>query len=306
MLVWVVSAPQVRAQYDAAFNHYWALQTFFNPAAAGLGEQLDVHGVYAMQMLGYTHAPATMILTADMPLWMIGPAHGVGLGFVNDEIGLFSHKKIYLQYAYHQRLWGGRLSIGVRGALLAENFDGSGLVTEDTGDQALTTAEVKGTAFDLDAGLRFDGKDWYAGMAAMHTLSPKVELGDTKANEYNIPIAFFLTGGYNIRLRHPLFKIQTSAILRSDLQDWRGDVTARVLYEGTKGKFYAGLGYSPTISASLLLGGTFHGIQVGYCYEMYTGGIGVWNGTHEIHLAYTTNLNLFKKGRNRHQSVRVL
>lgn len=295
-----------RAQYDPAFNHYWALQSFYNPAASGLNGQLDVHAGYAMQMLGYTHAPATMIITADLPLWMISRAHGAGAGFVNDKIGLFSHKKFYAQYALHQNLWGGRLSAGVRVALLAESFDGSGLEVGDTGDPAFPTSDVSGTAFDLDAGLRYDGKTWYAGFSVLHAMSPLVTLGDTKANEYEVPATFYLTGGYNIRLKNPLLKIQTSALARTELTTWRADVVARLLYDGPKGKMYVGVGYSPTISASVFVGGQFHGVQLGYCYEIYTSGVGALQGTHEITLGYTTDLDLFKKGRNRHQSVRIL
>lgn len=296
----------LRAQYDPAFNHYWNLQTFYNPAASGLKGQLDVQAGYAMQMMGYTHAPATMIITADLPLWMIGPAHGLGAGFVNDKIGLFEHKRFFLQYAYHQKLWGGRLSAGVRAGMLLESFDGTGLDLIDSGDPAFPTSEVNGTAFDLDAGLRYDGKDWYAGFSVMHTLAPLVELGDNKTNEYEVPQTFYLTGGYNIRLRNPLLSMQTSAIVRTDLQNWRGDVTARLCYNSPKGKLYVGAAYSPTISASLLIGGDFHGIQIGYCYECYTSGVGALQGTHELSLAYTTDLNFFKKGKNKHQSVRIL
>ncbi|MBR4534025.1 MAG: PorP/SprF family type IX secretion system membrane protein [Bacteroidaceae bacterium] len=307
LLLWSLwQVVPVQAQYDPAFNHYWALQSFYNPAAAGLNSQLDIHGAFSMQMLGYTHAPMSILLTADIPLWMIGPAHGVGAGFINDKIGLFSHQKFYLQYAYHQKLWGGRLSVGVRAAMLSEGFDGSGVDTEESGDQAFPTSDVKGTAFDLDAGLRYDAKVWYAGFSILHSLSPLVSLGDTKANEYEVPATFYLTGGYNIKLKNPLFKVQTSAIVRSDLTAWRGDVTARLLYDGPKGKLYAGLGYSPTISASVFIGGNFHGVQLGYCYEIYTGGIGALQGTHELSLGYVTDLDLFKKGRNRHQSVRLL
>ncbi len=296
----------LHAQDDPAFNHYWTLQSFYNPAVSGLGGQLDIHGAYSLQMLGYTHAPATMIITADLPLWMIGPAHGIGAGFVNDKIGLFSNKKFYIQYALHLKMFGGRLSAGVRAGMLADSFDGTGLDLNDSGDPAFPTSEVNGTAFDLDAGLRFDGKRWYMGFSVLHTLAPMVELGDNKTNEYEVPQTFYLTGGYNIRLKNPLLSIQTSAIVRTDLQNWRGDVTARLAYNGPKGKMYLGVAYSPTISASLLIGGDFHGIQLGYCYECYTSGIGALQGTHELSLGYTTDLNLFKKGRNRHQSVRIL
>ena len=267
---------------------------------------LDVQGGYAMQLTGYEHAPVTMIVTADLPLWMIGPAHGAGAGFVNDKIGLFEHKKFFFHYAYHQKLWGGRLSIGARAALLAETFDGSGVDLETSGDPAFPSSKVDGTAFDLDAGIRYDGKNWYTGFSVLHSLTPLIELGDEKVNEYEIPQTFYLTGGYNIHFRNPLLSMQTSAIVRSDLQAWRGDINARLVYKSPQGRIYAGLGYSPTVSASVFIGGDFHGIQLGYCYELYTGGVGALQGTHELSIGYVTDLNLFKKGKNRHQSVRLL
>ena len=117
---------------------------------------------------------------------------------------------------------------------------------------------------------------------------------------------YYLTGGYNIRFRSPEYVLYTSCILRTDLQAWRGDVTARMAYNGEKIRLYAGLSYSPTVSVGILLGTNFHGVQIGYAYEVYTGGIGVLHGTHEIVLGYQTDLNLFKKGKNLHKSVRLL
>jgi hypothetical protein len=54
------------------------------------------------------------------------------------------------------------------------------------------------------------------------------------------------------------------------------------------------------------VGGTFHGIMLGYSYEMYTTALSIGNGSHELYVGYQTDINLFKKGRNRHQSVRIL
>ena len=297
---------EARAQYDPAFNNYWALQAYYNPAASGLDGLLNVQGGYAMQMMGYEHAPASMLVTADLPLWMLGPNHGFGGGFLNDRIGLFEHKNFFAQYAFHQKLWGGRLSAGARVGLLAETFDGTGLDVIKTGDPAFPTTKADGTAFDFSFGLRYTAKEWYAGFSAQHAFSPLVELGDNKVNGYEVPATFYLTGGYNIQLRNPLFKMQTSAIVRSDIENWRADVTARMLYNGSKGRLYLGAPYSPTVSASILVGGDFHGILLGYSYEFYTSGIGAMHGCHEISIGYTADLSLFKKGRNRHQSVRIL
>ena len=55
-----------------------------------------------------------------------------------------------------------------------------------------------------------------------------------------------------------------------------------------------------------MLGGNFHGIHIGYSYEMYTSAISIGNGSHEIFVGYQTDLNLYKKEKNLHKSVRIL
>lgn len=307
LVMGVLLANRANAQYDAAFTNYWALQSYFNPASSGLDGQLNVQGAYSMQLAGFEHAPSTMLATADMPLFFLSPRHGVGAGFMNDKIGLFANKKLYLQYAYHQPLWGGRFSIGARVGFLNESFDGSGLDITDSGDPAFASNEVNGTALDVDAGLRYTYKNmWYAGLSAMHLTGPTIKLGDDKMHETSIGRLYYLTGGYNVKFRQPQYVLYTSAILRTDFQAWRGDMTARLAYNGEKIRLYGGLSYSPTVSVAVLLGTTFHGIQIGYSYEMYTGGIGALYGTHELVLGYQTDLNLFKKGKNLHKSVRIL
>lgn len=307
LVVGVLTAMPVCAQYDAAFANYWALQSYFNPGASGLSGQLDVQAAYSMQLTGFKRAPQTMLVTADLPLFFLNPRHGAGVGFMNDKIGLFSNKKMYLQYAYHQPMWGGRLSIGARVGFLNESFDGSKLDVIDSGDPAFASSQVDGMALDVDFGLRYTYKQrWYAGLSTMHLTGPTVKLGDDKVNETEVSRLYYLTGGYTLRFRNPEYALYTSCIVRTDLSAWRGDVTARLAYDGEKFRLYAGLSYSPTVSVGVQVGTNFHGVQIGYAYEAYTGGIGVLHGTHEIVLGYQTDLNLFKRGKNLHKSVRLL
>ncbi len=307
LVVSVLMAVQAYAQYDAAFTNYWALQSYFNPASSGLDGQLSIQGAYSMQMAGFDNAPSTMLATADLPLFFLSPRHGAGVGFMNDKIGLFSNKKLYIQYAYHQPLWGGSLSIGARVGFLNETFDGSKLDVIESGDPAFATSQVNGTGIDVDAGLRYTYKKrWYVGLSSMHLTGPTIKLGDDKTHQVEVSRLYYLTGGYNVRFRKPEYALYTSAILRTDLQAWRGDITARLAYDGEKIHLYGGVSYSPTVSVAVLLGTKFHGIQIGYSYEVYTGGIGALHGSHELVLGYQTDLNLFKKGKNLHKSVRIL
>ena len=295
---------EAKAQYDPSFSHYWAMEPSFNPASVGKEQKLNVAGAYNMTLTGFEHSPKTMYIGADMPLFLLGAYHGVGLQVVNDEIGLFSHKKVGVQYAYKHKLLGGMISIGIQAGLLSENFNGSEVDTEMDGDEAFAKSEVTGTGFDFAAGLYYTHRNWYVGVSSQHLTAPVVELGET--NELEIARSYYFTGGYNIRLRNPFLTIQTSVLGRTDGVAYRGDISARLKYTHEKRVMYAGLSYSPTNSVTLLIGGYFHGIMLGYSYEAYTSAISLGNGSHELFVGYQTDINLFKKGRNRHQSVRIL
>ena len=280
------------------------MEPSFNPASVGKEDKLNVVVAYAMQFAGYEHNPKTMYAAADMPFYAMKTYHGVGAQLINDDIGLFSHKRLDLQYAYKRMLLGGMLSAGIQVSLLSESFNGSKVEMNDSGDPAIPTSDITGTGFDLSAGLYYSHKDWYAGVSALHFNSPRVELGET--NELDISSTYYLTGGYNIRLRNPFLTIHTSVLGRTDGVAWRADMTGRLKYSHEKKVMYAGLSYSPTNSVTVLIGGNFHGIHLGYSYEVYTSAINIGNGSHELFVGYQTDLNLYKKGRNLHKSVRYL
>ncbi len=306
MAVLSVIPMRMKAQYDPSFVNYWAMTPFYNPAATGQEPMLNFQGAYSMQMMGFENAPAVMLVHVDMPLFFISARHGAGVGFTNDQIGLFKHQKLYLQYAYHQPLWGGKLSGGIHLSMLSETFDGSELDLGESGDPAFPTSEAKGAGFDMNFGIQYARKGWYAGFSMMHCTSPTVSLGDEKVNELKVSPSYYLMGGYNIKLKSPLYTIHTAAMVRSDALGFRADITGRMAYHGSKHELYGGVSYSPMNSVSVLLGGNFHGVSLGYAYEIYTGGIGALNGSHELVLGYKTELNLFKKGKNKHKSVRLL
>jgi len=292
------------AQYDASFSHYWMMEPSFNPAAVGKESKLNVNAAYNHGFTGFENNPKTMYAGADMPFYFIGAYHGAGVQFLNDQIGLFRHTRFALQYAYKHKLLGGMLSVGLQAAMLSETFDGSGLDLEDSSDPAFSSSEVEGSGFDLAAGLFYTHRNWWAGASVQHALAPVIELGET--NEIELDRTYYLTGGCNIRLRSPFLTIHPSVLARTDLTAWRVDITGRVKYTNDKKVMYVGATYSPTTSVTVMVGGMVHGISLGYSYEMYTSTLSVGNGSHELCVGYQTDLNLYKKGRNKHKSVRFL
>lgn len=303
-LILLLIGLNVHAQYDVSFSHYWDMEPSYNPAAVGKESKLNATGAYAIDFAGFENNPQTMYFAADLPFYFLKSYHGAGISFMNDRIGLFTHQRLQLQYAYKLKLFGGTLSTGVGLGLITESFDGSRLDLEDSADDAFAAAQIDGNTIDIGAGLYYTRGSWYVGISAQHLTSPLVELGEK--NQLQIDPTYYLTAGYNIKLRNPFLTIHPSAIVKYDGVGYRGDITARLQYTHEKRKMYAGLGWSPTNSVTAFIGGLFHGINIGYSYEMYTSAISPGNGSHEIIIGYQTDINLVKKGKNKHKSVRHL
>jgi len=300
----VFCAFEADAQYDVSFSHYWSMETYYNPAAVGKGTKLNVSAAYAHSFAGFENNPKTAFVSGDMPFYAMNSYHGVGLHLLNDQIGLFTHKRLALQYALKRTLFGGTLSAGVQLGVLMEGFSGSELDLEDSSDPAFSTSDLSGNGLDVGFGLYYIHGKWYVGLSGQHLTAPKIELGET--NELQVDRTYYFTGGYNIQLRNPFLSIQPSVLLRTDGVAFRGDVTARLVYTNDEKVMFAGVGYSPTNSITVHIGGSVHGILLGYSYEIYTSAINPGNGSHELYIGYQHDINLVKKGRNKHQSVRTL
>ncbi len=257
-----------------------------------------------MHASGFEDAGSTMYLGADAAFRIGKTKHGAGAVFQKDEIGLFSHMRFSLQYAYRFKLFGGLLGVGVQADMLSEKINGGKADLGDANDPAFPTSDLSGSKFDLSAGLHYFRGPLTVGFSAQHLTMPTVEMGET--NEYNVKMCFNLNAGYNIKLRNPLFKLAPTVMMRYDGSDFRADITCRTEYEREKKRFYGGLNYSPQHSVALFLGGTIHGVSIGYSYEYFTSGMGFVSGNHELTVGYKLDLNFSKKGRNLHKSARFL
>ena len=299
-----MGANRVQAQQDVAFLHYWRMETQWNPAAVGQSPQLSIQGAVQPHTMGYEQAGSTMWAGADMAFALGRTFHGVGAMFLNDNIGLFSHKRFSLQYAYHQPWRGGTIALGLQADMLQEGIDGSKADLGDKNDPAFPTTQVNGSAFDLSVGSYYQRKGFQLSAAYHHLAAPTVRLGET----HELPIRGVLNVGtqYNIRTSSPLFTITPSAMLRSDFTDYRVDLTLRGEYKFENRLIFGGINYAPQRSVGLFVGGTLQGIDISYGYEANTSGLGLGTGQHEIVIAYRLPIDLGKKQRNLHKSVRWL
>ena len=218
---------------------------------------------------------------------------------------MFTNQHLFINYAYGLKLFGGRLAVGAQLGLLNAKIDPKELnLGENSDDPAFPSSAVDGNKFDFGAGVLFEHKYFYVGASALHINAPLIEMGEK--NQFQVDPYFNFTAGGNIPLKNPLLSIQPSMQLMTDFVSWRADITARGAYNYNEKLLFGGATYSPGTSVTLFAGIEFLNITISYGYELFTSGLGAENGSHDIYLGYDIELDIFKKGKNKHNSIRIL
>ena len=315
IVVAVATAFVCSAQVDTQLSQYWSLPSYYNPAAIGRTDYLHIMGGTRLQWVGIPNAPTAFLASADMPVKIGKKRIGVGVVFQQESIGLFSNLNAGAQVAYKQKLLGGVLSIGLQVGIFDQNFKGSKVYIPDDDefhqdtDDAIPRNDLHGTAFDMNVGVYYTHKWFWAGVSATHVMEPTVSLNtdegsDEAMYETQAGRMFYFMGGSNIPIKNTLFEIQPSFMVRSDFKSVQPEVTARVRYN----KFLSGgVAYRYKDAVSVQLGAEFKNFFVGYNYDYPTSAISkASSGSHEVFVGYNVKLNLGDKNKNKHKSIRIM
>lgn len=110
----------VFGQQDPLHSNYRFNYFILNPAAAGANAQFEFNGSYLGSFRRFPGGPATYTLSANGFLGKEGRT-GLGVNFVNDNIGSQRLTGLQLAYAYHLPLGPSRLSFGLAGRMVIDN-----------------------------------------------------------------------------------------------------------------------------------------------------------------------------------------
>ena len=174
----------LKAQTDAALSHYFMATAYYNPAAAGSTEDLKMLALFNRQWVGFPNAQQSFFVTADMPLKIGKTNHGIGIAAYTESIGLFQNTFVGAQYAYKQKLFGGVLSGGLQIGFVTESFKADSIYIPQSPfhqqeDEAFPKGTVSGMGLDLNVGLFYTHKNFYAGIGYTHVTSPEIQLEET-------------------------------------------------------------------------------------------------------------------------------
>ena len=311
VIVCILCVSSIKAQFDAQFNQYWAVENYYNPAKAGTeANKLNLTALYKMQWLGMPGAPKSTFITGDAGIDFLGRNHGVGASFLNEKIGLYSLSTFAAQYAFKLKLLNGILSLGLEAGMFDLSFDGTKLFTPSGGeyhsasDGGIPESRMDGSKLNVNFGARYSTDKYYVGVSSTKLTEPVLNFGESDLMSLYIGRIYYLTAGGNINLSNPLYQVRPSFLVKSDMLTTQIDVTGRFVYNDF---LWAGLSYRWKEALVFSFGAEIKNIRFGYAYDYSTTDImKASSGSHEITLSYLMDLNLSKQNKYKYKSVRVL
>lgn len=274
------------AQQDAQYTQYMYNTININPAYAGSRGAMSIFGLYRTQWVGLDGAPKTAAFSLNTPI--NDTKLGVGLTFINDEIGPTTENTISADVSYYVQTsdnW--KLSFGVKGTLNLFALDANKLHATPNGGGAVdpSLANYSKSAPNIGAGLYWHSDKTYVGLSIPNFIQTKNKYNDNvKTIEVERINYYFIAGhvfefGPNLKFKPALLtKLVQGAPLQVDVS---GNF---LIYD----RLVLGAAYRWDAAVSAMAGFQItDGLYLGYGYDLETTKLRNYNsGSHEIFLRY--------------------
>jgi len=289
-LILAAGIQNFKSQQDYQFTHYMFDNLSFNPGYAGLNNSICGTVIFREQWAGFEGGgnPTTGLLNVHAPVQML--RGGVGLTYLNDQLGFEKNNIARLSYSYHKGIGIGVLGIGISAGIVQKSIDATWVTPSGnpwSNDPSISGENISDVVPDFNLGLFYKTNQIYVGLSTTH-------LGGLEMTDLNIKNVhhYWITAGYNYDVT-PDFKLRPSLLVKSDAASTILDVNVNMLY---KNMLWAGATYRLGDAVAPMLGYQYafdNGatLKIGYAYGITTSLLGAYNnGSHDIMLNYCFNL----------------
>ncbi|AZJ36002.1 type IX secretion system membrane protein PorP/SprF [Tenacibaculum singaporense] len=277
----------VQSQQLPQFTQYMYNTISINPAYAGSRQVLSIVGLHRSQWAGLDRAPETQTLSIHTPLR--NDKIGLGLSFINDQLGYENFTYLYGDFSYTIQLNDDvKLAFGLKAGFTQYNIDDA-LIAAEGSDPGISGIQNRWEP-NIGSGLLLHTNKWYVGLSAPRLLN--IDHNDLEINGINYGVvdrvSYYLTGGYVFDLSDNVKFKPATLIKATNGAPVSYDITANFLFNE---KFWLGGSYRINKDTGAL--GALVDFQVsrqfriGYAYEHPLSDINQYsNGTHEILLMF--------------------
>lgn len=270
------------SQQDSQYTQYMYNTINVNPAYAGTRETFNAFVLHRNQWVGLDGAPVTN--TASVNTNVGDSRFGVGVSFVNDNIGPTQENAISADIAYIIPLSGEyKLSFGIKGTANFYSLDANKLTIFQANDPEFQNLNGK-ISPNFGTGVYFYSDKFYVGASVPNFNKTKYyDANDVSINTKSVN--YYLLSGYVFDLSQSV-KFKPSFLAKVDEgAPLQLDVNANFMFND---KFVIGGSYRLESAVSLLAGFQFsNNWFLGYGYDLETTKLSNYNsGSHEIFLRY--------------------
>ena len=286
ILVLILSNLMGFSQQDAQFTQYMYNTSNVNPAYAGSRDVLSIFALHRSQWVGLDGAPVTNNLNINTP---IGSNIGVGLGIVNDRIGVSDENNISADFSYTiQTSNNYKLAFGLKASanILNIAFDKLSYAVADPSFETNINNKISP---NIGAGFYFYSDNTYIGLSVPNFLETRHFDRNSTINSAKITaqerMHYYLIAGHVFDLSENIqFKpsLLTKIVQGAPLQI---DASANFMFNE---KFTIGAAYRWSAAGSLMAGFQINDSWlIGYGFDLETTRLKAFNsGSHEIFLRY--------------------
>ncbi|MCZ4695497.1 type IX secretion system membrane protein PorP/SprF [Ancylomarina euxinus] len=288
-----------KAQQDPQFSQNMYNLLTFNPAFAGVGEEMTGSIINRQQWIGFDDAPVSTAFNGNIPLKIGSRMHGLGLTVMSDKLGIENKTNIKFQYAYQFKIFKGILNAGLSVGLQNNALKGEWEALDD-GDVLLNGGSIDASKMVFDAGVGFyyRSKSLYLGASTTHINKPNVAYNESLGT-YLYRHCYFM-GGYKHALNYQI-DIIPSFFVKTDAISTQYDINTNVVYNK---KYRGGVSYRVDDAFVFLVGILLkNGLDIGVAYDVSVSDIK--KPSLEFMLAYHFTPSLIKR-KQKYKSIRFL
>ena len=308
ILFFITLSKVLVAQQDEQFSQYMYNQLDFNPGSAGSKEAINASLLGRQQWVGIKGAPTTSIFSVNAPIKPFKINSGIGITILSDNIAYNKNVGLKLAYAYRMDVNNGmgKFGIGFSAGLLNNALKSANWNPVDgasTNDLSIPGQNDSGSSFDFGLGVFYKTDNLYLGLSSTHLLQPVVKY-KTSSAEFPNSRHYYLTAGYNLAMKNPLFDLQPSVLIASVGSSSSADLNCVLLYNK---KIWGGVTYRVGSAVIGMIGiELISGLRIGYSYDYSITSLSKYNsGSHEIMVGYSFNVSK-EKIPHKSRSVRFL
>ena len=273
------------AQQLPQFTQYMYNTISINPAYAGSRETLSIVGLHRSQWVGLEGGPTTQTLSIHAP--MRNEKVGLGLSFINDELGYENFSYLYGDFSYTIQTGANtKLAFGMKAGLTHYTIDHE-LLNDPSVINDLYFDDVSNRwSPNIGAGLFLHTNKWYLGLSAPRILNTDYNKGRMGSIEYVSleRVSYYFTGGYVFDLSETT-KFKPAALVKAtNGAPLSFDITANFLFNEV---FWIGGSYRINESTAAIGGiadfQVSKQLRLGYAYEYPISDLRAYtSGTHEV------------------------